>query len=132
MTSSDDDSGQRLFGQPLMKVSFGISHGGKSGTVLHSMGELMPGYCRFVKLWGELLGHENSLLVSLTVSYCVTIEIFGNLLEDLPEQLPYSFLITNEKEGNQKLAGAAKKCPSNNGGGAGNRFRHHNHNYLTN
>ena len=26
MTSSDDDSGQRLFGQPLMKVTFEISH----------------------------------------------------------------------------------------------------------
>jgi len=26
MTSSDDDGGQRLSGQPLMKVTFEISH----------------------------------------------------------------------------------------------------------
>ena len=68
ITSSDDDSDQQLFGQPLMKVSFGISHGGKSGTVLHSMGELIPEYGRFVKLWGVLLRHEKVRLLSSTVS----------------------------------------------------------------
>ena len=71
LASTADNTLPHLLRLLLMKVTFGIS-GKDHGTKAPSARAFISIASRPFKVRGELLGHENSLLVSLTVSMAVT------------------------------------------------------------